>query len=64
VGVVKGHPGLGVLKGVDEPAHGRVPVSGLVAVREHLRTLDPDHPLALIEAPRDRHRLRGRLTGR
>jgi hypothetical protein len=52
VNAIKPHPGLGVWKGADEPAHGRIPVAGLVAVREHLKTLDPDHPLALIEAPR------------
>ena len=53
VGAVKGHPGLGVWKGADEPAHSRIPPAGLVAVREHLRSLDPDHPLAIVEAPRD-----------
>ena len=52
VGTVKGHPGLGVWKGADEPAHGHVPAAGLVAVRKHLRVLDPDHPIAIIEAPR------------
>jgi hypothetical protein len=52
VNTIKPHPGLGVWKGADEPAHGHVPVAGLVAVRQHLRTLDSDHPLALIEAPR------------
>jgi len=53
VQTVRGHPGLGVWKGADEPAHGRVPVPGLVAVLEHLRSLDGDHPLAIIEAPRN-----------
>jgi hypothetical protein len=53
VNAVKGHPGLGVWKGADEPAHGRIPASGLVAVLKHVRSLDPDHPLAIIEAPRD-----------
>jgi hypothetical protein len=48
----KGHPGLGVWKGVDEPAHGHVPAAGCVAVYHHLRTLDPDHPVGIIEAPR------------
>ena len=52
VNTVKPHPGLGVWKGADEPAHGNVPVAGLVAVRQHLKALDPDHPLTLIEAPR------------
>jgi hypothetical protein len=52
VDAVKGHPGLGVWKGVDEPALGRVPPAGLVAVRERLRALDSNHPLAIVEAPR------------
>jgi hypothetical protein len=49
---LKGHPGLGAWKGADEPAHGHVPVAGCVAVYHHLRSLDPDHPVVLIEAPR------------
>ena len=52
VNTFKGHPGLGVWKGVDEPAHGHVPASGCLEVYRHLRSLDPDHPVAIIEAPR------------
>jgi hypothetical protein len=52
VNTLKAHPGLGVWKGADEPAHGHVPPAGLVAVRNHLKTLDPDHPIAIIQAPR------------
>jgi hypothetical protein len=52
VGVLKAHPGLGAWKGADEPAHGHVPAAGCVAVYKHLRSLDPDHPVVLIEAPR------------
>ena len=52
VNTLRQHPGLGVWKGADEPAHGHVPAAGLVAVRKHLKTLDPDHPIAIIEAPR------------
>jgi hypothetical protein len=52
VNTLKGHPGLGVWKGADEPAHGHVPAAGCVAVYDHLKTLDPDHPLVIIEAPR------------
>ncbi len=52
VDTFKGHPGLGVWKGADEPALGRVPVAGCVAVYEHVRKLDPDHPIVIIEAPR------------
>src|SRR5581483_12337899 len=53
VDTFKGHPGLGVWKGADEPAHGGVPAKGLVDVHRHLQAVDPDHPLAIIEAPRD-----------
>ena len=52
VEALKGHPGLGVWKGVDEPAHGHVPAAGCVAAYRHLRAADPDHPVAIIEAPR------------
>ncbi len=52
VNTLKPHPGLGVWKGADEPAHGHIPAAGLVAVRKHLKTLDPDHPVAITEAPR------------
>ena len=52
VNAVKKHPGLGVWKGADEPAHGHVPVAGLKEFRQHLASLDPDHPIAIIEAPR------------
>jgi len=52
VNTVKSHPGLGAWKGSDEPAHGHVPPAGCVAVYRHLKTLDPDHPVVLIEAPR------------
>ena len=52
VNTIKPHPGLGVWKGADEPAHGHIAAAGLVAVRKHLKTLDPDHPIAIIEAPR------------
>jgi hypothetical protein len=53
VNAVKGHAGLGVWKGADEPAHGHLAVAGLVAVLKHVHSLDPDHPLAIIEAPRN-----------
>jgi hypothetical protein len=52
VNSVKQHPGLGAWKAVDEPALGRVPPAGCVAVYKHVRTLDPDHPIVIIEAPR------------
>jgi hypothetical protein len=52
VNAVKGHPGLGAWKGADEPAHGHVAAAGCVAVYHHLKSLDPEHPVVLIEAPR------------
>jgi hypothetical protein len=52
VNTVKGHPGLGAWKGVDEPAHAHVPAAGCIAVYRHLKQLDPHHPLVIIEAPR------------
>jgi len=52
VNAFKGHPGLGAWKGVDEPALGRVPAAGCVHVYEHLKLLDPHHPVVIIEAPR------------
>jgi hypothetical protein len=58
VNTFKGHPGLGAWKGADEPAHGHVPAAGCVAVYRHLRALDPDHPVVIIEAPRGPGRTR------
>src|SRR5258708_3971508 len=52
VNTFKGHPGLGAWKGADEPALGHVPAAGCVAVYGHLRSLDPNHPVVIIEAPR------------
>jgi hypothetical protein len=52
VNAFKAHPGLGAWKGADEPALGRVPAAGCVAVYRHLRALDPNHPLVIVEAPR------------
>jgi len=52
VNAVKSDPGLGAWKGADEPAHGHVPAAGCVAVYRQVRSLDPDHPVVLIEAPR------------
>ncbi|HEU5213957.1 MAG TPA: hypothetical protein VFU30_00295 [Gaiellaceae bacterium] len=55
VGELKGHPALGVWKGVDEPANpnrpSRVPAAGLVRAYHKTKALDPSHPLALIQAP-------------
>ena len=52
VNAIKKHPGLGAWKGIDEPAHARVPPTGAVSVYRELHDLDPDHPVVIIEAPR------------
>jgi hypothetical protein len=52
VNAVKTHAGLGVWKGADEPLAGRLAPTGLAAVLKHVHSLDPNHPLAIIEAPR------------
>lgn len=52
---LKDHPALGAWKGVDEPANpnrpARVPAAGLVRAYRQLKTLDPAHPLVIIQAP-------------
>jgi hypothetical protein len=53
VNEVKAHPGLGVWKGADEPAHGHLSAKALTAVLDEVHRIDPDHPLAIIEAPRN-----------
>jgi hypothetical protein len=52
VNALKGHPGLGAWKGVDEPALAGIPAAGLVRGYKRLRALDPHHPLVIIQAPR------------
>jgi hypothetical protein len=52
VGRFARHPGMGVWKGVDEPEWGKRPVPPLLRAREIIREVDPDHPLALTQAPR------------
>ena len=48
---LKTHDGLAAWKGADEPAWGGVPVAGLTRARTKLRTVDPDHPVVIIQAP-------------
>jgi hypothetical protein len=48
---LKTHNGLGAWKGADEPAWGKVPAAGLTRTRTKLRTVDPDHPVVIIQAP-------------
>jgi hypothetical protein len=48
---LKTHAALGAYKGVDEPAWGGVAAAGLVRARTKLRTVDPDHPIVITQAP-------------
>ena len=48
---LKTHPALGAYKGVDEPACGGVAPAGLTRARTKLRTIDPDHPVVITQAP-------------
>jgi hypothetical protein len=53
----KAHPGLGLWKGADEPANPlrgqfKIPAAPLVRAYKKLKTLDPGHPLVIIQAPR------------
>jgi hypothetical protein len=52
VAAFEAHPGLGAYKGVDEPQHGKIPAAGLVRAYQRLRSLDPDHPVVIVQAPR------------
>jgi hypothetical protein len=56
VGELKDHPALGAWRGVGEPANParapRVPPAGLVAAYRKLKSLDSDHPVVIIQAPR------------
>jgi hypothetical protein len=49
----RNHPGLGIWKGADEPAWAKAKTEPLARAREIIHELDPNHPLAIIEAPRD-----------
>jgi len=48
---LKTHPALGAYKGVDEPAWGGVAPAGLTRAKTKLRTIDPDHPVVITQAP-------------
>src|SRR5207237_4365743 len=48
----KDHPGLGVWKGDDEPEWGKVPLPPLIRAYEVIKKTDPNHPVAIIHAPR------------
>ena len=48
----RNHPGMGIWKGADEPEWGKAKIEPLVRAREIVRELDPNHPLAIMQAPR------------
>ena len=48
----RNHPALGVYKGADEPEWGKAPLPPLERMYQVLEELDPNHPLAIIQAPR------------
>jgi hypothetical protein len=48
---LKGHDALGAYKGADEPAHGGTAPDGLVRAYQKLKTVDPDHPIVIVQAP-------------
>jgi hypothetical protein len=48
----RNHPAMGVYKGADEPEWGKVPLPPLERMYHVLKELDPNHPLAIIQAPR------------
>lgn len=52
IATFKDHPGMGVWKGADEPEWGKTPVANVQRVYDLTKQLDPNHPLAIIQAPR------------
>ena len=46
------NPGLGVYKGDDEPEWGKHPLPPLENAFKIIREVDPNHPMAIIQAPR------------
>jgi hypothetical protein len=48
----KDHPGLGLWKGEDEPEWGKRKIPPMIRARDIIRELDPNHPIAIIQAPR------------
>src|SRR4051812_18747334 len=58
VNAFKGHPGLGVWKGADEPANPfrgtfKIPAADCIRAYQRLRRLDTGHPVVIIQAPRN-----------
>jgi hypothetical protein len=57
VNALEGHPALGAYKGIDEPRNpfrgeNWIRPAGLIRAYKKLKTLDADHPLVIIQAPR------------
>lgn len=48
----KDHPGMGVWKGSDEPAWGKLPIAPLEHAYKIVKEEDPHHPVVVIHAPR------------
>jgi hypothetical protein len=54
---LQGHPALAVYKGIDEPRNpfrgaNWIRPAGLVRALQRVKAIDPDHPLAITQAPR------------
>lgn len=49
---LKDSPGLGAWKGADEPLWGSLDPAGLAAAHDFIRSLDPNHPVVIIQAPK------------
>ncbi len=48
----KDHPAMGVWKGVDEPAWGKMPIGPVEHAYKIVKEVDPHHPVVVIQAPR------------
>jgi len=51
---LKDSPGLGAWKGADEPLWGCLDATKLAAVHQHIQSLDPNHPVVIVQAPKAR----------
>jgi hypothetical protein len=51
VNAFKGHPALAAYKGIDEPLNGGTAAAGLVRAYQRIKSLDPNHPVVIVQAP-------------
>jgi hypothetical protein len=51
---LKDSPGLGAWKGADEPLWGCLDAGKLTAAYKHIQSLDPNHPVVIVQAPQAR----------